>query len=80
MSIVEVLPAPFGPRNATISPDEMSRSMPRTAWTEPKFLRTPRRAMAGGWPVPAIPRPRSSDMFVTVMPPIVAAAYGHPKR
>ena len=31
--MVVVLPAPLGPRKATISPWRISRSMPRTAWT-----------------------------------------------
>ena len=31
MSMVDVLPAPLGPRNATISPVSMARSTPRTA-------------------------------------------------
>ena len=35
MSIVVVLPAPFGPRSATVSPGAMVRSMARTAWTAP---------------------------------------------
>ncbi len=36
--MVEVLPAPFGPRKATISPGWMLRSMPSTARTLPKCL------------------------------------------
>ena len=35
MSIVVDLPAPFGPRSATVSPGVIERSMPRTAWTWP---------------------------------------------
>ena len=37
MSIVVVLPAPFGPRKATISPGSTVRSMPWTASTAPKL-------------------------------------------
>src|SRR6478736_5695449 len=47
MSMVVVLPAPFGPRKATISPGWISRSMPRTACTSPKSLVTPPRRTAG---------------------------------
>src|SRR3954468_19909280 len=54
MSMVVVLPAPLGPRNATISPGSSIRSMPRTAWTGPKALVTPDSCTAGaaapGWP------------------------------
>src|SRR5260370_1222365 len=35
MSIVVVLPAPFGPRNATVSPGAIIRSIERTARTSP---------------------------------------------
>src|ERR1700734_2859258 len=69
MSMVVVLPAPLGPRNATISPDEISRSTSLTAWTVPKLLCTPRKAIAAGWLPPAGRRPRSFAMFVTVMAP-----------
>ena len=45
MSIVVVLPAPFGPRRATVSPGAMRRSTPRTARTGPpgprKLLASP---------------------------------------
>src|SRR6476469_4505044 len=47
MSIVVVLPAPFGPRKATISPERIVRSRPSTAVTEPKRLVSPRSATAG---------------------------------
>ena len=47
MSMVVVLPAPLGPRNATISPGWISRSMPRTACTSPKSLVTPASRTAG---------------------------------
>ena len=36
--IVVVLPAPFGPRNAKISPAGTSNEMPSTALTSPKVL------------------------------------------
>src|SRR4051794_26521707 len=55
MSMVVVLPAPFGPRKATISPGSMVRSRPSTAMTEPKRLVTPRRATAGTAPPGAPP-------------------------
>src|SRR5271165_6566316 len=48
MSIVDVLPAPLGPRIATISPDAIRRSTPLTACTCPKRLCTPVRSTAGG--------------------------------
>src|SRR5581483_12015521 len=48
MSMVEVLPAPLGPRNATISPDATVRSTPLTAWTWPKCLWTPCSSIARG--------------------------------
>src|SRR4029078_1302297 len=47
MSMVVVLPAPLGPRNATISPCWSSRSMPRTAGTSPHGLVTPESETAG---------------------------------
>ena len=47
MSMVVVLPAPLGPRKATISPCWSSRSMPRTACTSPKALVTPESETAG---------------------------------
>src|SRR5664280_2661192 len=46
MSIVVVLPAPLGPRNAALSPGLILRSIPFTASTGPKLLRTPRRLTA----------------------------------
>ncbi len=36
--IVVVFPAPFGPRNAKISPRATSKEMSLTAWTSPKLL------------------------------------------
>ena len=47
MSIVVVLPAPFGPRKATISPGWISRSIPRTACTSPKVFVTPSSRTTG---------------------------------
>ena len=47
MSMVVVLPAPLGPRNATTSPGSSTRSTPRTAWTDPKSLDTPVSPTAG---------------------------------
>ena len=47
MSMVVVLPAPLGPRKATISPGSRVRSMPRTAWTSPKSLVTSESRTAG---------------------------------
>ena len=40
--MVEDLPAPFGPRKPNTSPRATSTSMPRTASTAPKLLRSPR--------------------------------------
>lgn len=47
MSIVVVLPAPLGPRNATTSPGCTVKSRPRTAWTFPKLLCNPAAWTAG---------------------------------
>src|SRR5215475_5271069 len=47
MSTVVVLPAPFGPRNATISPGSMVSVTLSTAVTAPKRFVTPRRSTAG---------------------------------
>src|SRR4051794_18230359 len=55
MSMVVVLPAPLGPRKATISPGSMVRSRPSTAVTAPKRLVRPRSAMAGTAPPGATP-------------------------
>ena len=41
MSIVEVSPAPSGPRKAITSPASTASATPRTACTEPNDLRTP---------------------------------------
>ena len=41
MSMVVVLPAPFGPSRATTSPGAMWMSTPRTALTAPKDLTSP---------------------------------------
>ena len=46
MRSVVVLPAPFGPRNPTISPPATSRLTPRTASTRPA-ARCPRPARPG---------------------------------
>src|SRR5271165_1234124 len=48
MSIVEVFPAPLGPRKAMTSPEPTVSATPRTACTEPKCLCTPPRSTAGG--------------------------------
>ena len=37
-----VLPAPFGPMSARISPAASWKSTERTAWTPPKLLLSPR--------------------------------------
>src|SRR3954451_16021283 len=70
MSIVVVLPAPFGPRKATISPCWSSRSMPRTASTEPNDLVTPESETAGTG-VAAAPVLAS---WVSVMAPALSTA------
>src|SRR5580693_6235887 len=46
--MVEVLPAPLGPWNATISAEAMVRWIRLTACTEPKLLCTPLSSIAGG--------------------------------
>ena len=56
MSMVVVLPAPLGPRKATISPGSTVRSRPSTAVTGPKRLVSPRRATAGTGPIGDDPR------------------------
>jgi hypothetical protein len=47
-SMVDVLPAPLGPRTATISPEAMLTSTSRTAWTCPKCFLTPFSSTASG--------------------------------
>ncbi len=47
MSRVVVLPAPLGPRKATISPGRTVRERPSTAATEPKLLWRPSSSTAG---------------------------------
>src|SRR5664279_2752990 len=69
-SIVDVLPAPFGPRKATISPDAMLKSMPSTAWTGPKLLCTPRSSTASGASAP-LGDPQPGNALVVVMDLIV---------
>src|SRR6187549_4065979 len=46
--MVEVLPAPFGPRKATISPGRTVRSSPATAVTVSYRFTRPLSSMAGG--------------------------------
>ena len=41
MSMVVVLPAPFGPSRATVSPGAIARSIPRTACTDPYDFHKP---------------------------------------
>ncbi|OIQ77152.1 hypothetical protein GALL_411570 [mine drainage metagenome] len=69
MSIVVVLPAPFGPRNARTSPASTWRSSPSTARTEPNDLVRPRRSMARSVVVS-----RMGVDAVVVMSPIVPRA------
>src|SRR5262249_54152790 len=45
--IVELLPAPFGPRNPNASPRATSKSIPSTAVNPPKRLVSPRATMYG---------------------------------
>ena len=68
MSMVVVLPAPLGPRKATISPGSSERSMPRTAWTGPKSLVTPDRWTAGTVAPPGWPEAAGYEVCVWVMP------------
>ena len=46
--IVEVLPAPFGPRNPNDSPGATSKSMASTATNSPNRLVSPRAWMSEG--------------------------------
>src|SRR6185312_3430546 len=71
MSIVVVLPAPFGPRKAMISPGCTSRSMPFTARTLPKFFVSPRAETAltvpASWGSAALGRGEVEvDVFVMI--------------
>ena len=45
--MVELLPAPFGPRKPNASPGAISKSMPSTAVNDPKRLVRPRAVMSG---------------------------------
>ena len=45
--IVDVLPAPFGPRNPNASPRSTSKSTPSTAVNSPNFLVSPRAWISG---------------------------------
>ena len=47
MRIVEVFPAPFGPRKPNASPRPTVMSMPSTAVNSPKRLTSPRAVMSG---------------------------------
>jgi len=68
MSMVVVFPAPLGPRKATISPGWISRSMPRTACTDPKSLRSPTAEIAATPPSTPWARPWTAvDVGVVVM-------------
>ena len=67
MSMVVVLPAPLGPRKATISPGSSERSMPRTAWTGPKSLVTPDSWTAGTVAPPGWPETAGFEVWVWVM-------------
>ena len=45
--IVELLPAPFGPRNPNASPRRTSKSIPSTAVSVPNLLTSSRAWMSG---------------------------------
>ena len=60
--MVVVLPAPFGPRKATISPGSRVRSIPRTAWTGPKSLVTPDELDGGHGPGGGAGRSREAGL------------------
>ena len=47
MRIVEVLPAPFGPRNPNASPGSTCKSIPATATKSPNRLVSPRPSISG---------------------------------
>src|SRR6188474_1905924 len=65
MRIVDVFPAPFGPRKPKASPLWRSKSMPSTATKSPKrFTRS--RAWMSGWPFCAVTRP---TLAIALRPP-----------
>src|SRR4249919_2153512 len=59
--IVELLPAPFGPRNPNASPCLTSRSMPSTATSSPKRLTSPRAWIIAPFSLTAATYLRRSD-------------------
>ena len=76
--MVVVLPAPFGPRKATISPGWTIRSMPRTACTLPKLLVSPASSMAGTVAGAGPGRSCPVKLSVCVMPTMMSANASQP--
>src|SRR5262245_6210460 len=65
MRIVDVFPAPFGPRKPNASPRWRSKSIPSTATKSPKrFTRS--RAWMSGWPLCAVTH---STLAIALRPP-----------
>ena len=54
MSIVVDLPAPFGPRSATVSPRPIAKSIPRTARTSPNDFASPLSSIPASAPTSAL--------------------------
>src|SRR6266508_2326929 len=81
--MVEVLPAPFGPRKPKASPRWTSKSIPSTAMSAPKRLTSPRACASGSCaaasislqPIGRTRRGRKRSSFSTMQ---AAVAAGHP--
>src|SRR3989440_3026718 len=83
MRIVEVLPAPFGPRKPNASPRSTSKSTPSTATSSPNRFTSPRAWTSGSCSVasatPATYRPRRCVQRAVAFRAMQAAvAGGHP--
>src|SRR4051794_20676437 len=65
MSMVDVLPAPLGPRNATISPGPTRRSSPATAVTSANRFTRPRNSIAAAGP-PVVSGDTSASLVVLI--------------
>src|ERR687888_322758 len=76
MRIVDVLPAPFGPRKPNASPFCTSKSMPSTATRAPKRLTSPRACTSGSSVAAVIPckLPSVIDAGVAAGHPATTAA------
>src|ERR1700685_4531998 len=65
--IVDVLPAPFGPRKPNDSPLAMVKSTPSTATKSPKRLTSPWASNMGGGAVAPAPAPVRSESGTSVV-------------